>query len=518
MTNNRLGRRAWARSIQTGTSAGVLTAAALTPVLFLPLAGCQSHVTVTTAILDRDYLRLADLDDRMDKVRDDLLAGWEQVEPNASKLPTAKRYRELSSSPDLDDQKSVGRVLHKTFGTKYSAMPPAYRPTEASSAISNEQDEWTIRTLSVELDDNLFYGETSEAATQPTQASRNVIHQLNDAYMTYLEAVDLYDEYVNAEAKKRYQSEEVAPIGLLVPYQAKQVLALVKQGEDAFGAAVAAAKTADALTVDSVNTILSKYADLDAQLKVDLLNNYGITATTAADGKAVTASEVDTDATTAQNQKARAVGDEQAKLLFGGSLRTDPNASLVARAPESYWTEGFNSAKADANIGNTDIAIKVETNVNSQRLGSATVYSLTMDAEDATRATFSTIKETVRFATLMAGVGGVLPAVDASGKSKDQAASSENQATTPGTISYTLDAEQSKRKATQATRTTRRTTLIALDALATYGEALPQPAVPPAAPAAIPANVQARLKATYEAAAKRLKTVAGPEHSPGAGG
>ncbi|MEM1027004.1 MAG: hypothetical protein AAGJ38_02880 [Planctomycetota bacterium] len=492
------------------------------------LVGCESHVKITTALLDKDYLRVAGLGDRVERIRDDLLVGWKTKKPGAAELPTTDEFEKLTKT----DQQAVGKILNATFGTKFFALPEEYRPTSQDLVqVSTEPSDLWNEDLT-RLRYELFYGASGADDARARNASENVVAHLINAYTINLDAVSIYDQFAISEAKSASKTRDrPAWIGELRPHQAKRVLTLLTAGERKFNDAIASAAPVE-LTSDAFVAMNARFVDLSTEIKEFEFETYGLkyddagalvpfipagTPGVAPVPVPVPVPPVLEPVRPDSKSPERVLSNDNARMLFGRSIATDKNASLVAGAPEFYWNEGFNSATAGANIGNTDIAIKIETNRSSERVGSATVYALTMDAEDATRATFSTIKETVRFATLMAGVSVPLPTADSDKGSSSNQEDTGGTSGTAGSLSFTLAAEQEKREAIRLARTTRRATLIALDALSSHADVL----TTTAAPADVAATqrqqaAQAQLKQTYETVAATLNKLAQP-NDPSAG-
>lgn len=471
------------------------------------LLGCQSHIKVTTAILNNDYLKLAGLQDRVEEIRDDLERGWRALRgPNAT-LPTRDEFERLAAS---DSRESVGIILHNTFETAYHALPQEFRPDPDLATLSTTFES-SGSEIERQLRFKLLYGSEQGANDEANRKSREVADRLIEAYATNLNAVSVYDKAAKIEATRQHEDIQVRP-GLLEPYQAKRVLTLLAAGQRAFDAAN---NLTDQIEVTST-TVTDVYNRARAanltDIEAELLYVYRYTAAPA-DGSA--AASIDPDRISVKQNRENQIGGQRAQILYGRSIATDENASRIAGAPEKYWNEGFNYANADGVIGNTDIAIKVETDVGNERVGSATVYALTMDAEDATRATFATIKETVRFATLIAGVSGVpLPsATDANGKTKDGDAGTNPG--TAGTFTFTIEAEREKRNATRLARSTRRATLRALDALAAQGATLAtQPAAGDTAAQDAKSAATDAVKNAFKAAEAELKALAAKSEPP----
>ena len=85
-------------------------------------------------------------------------------------------------------------------------------------------------------------------------------------------------------------------------------------------------------------------------------------------------------------------------LTGGFGLFDDPLASAVVSAPEEYWQGIYNKTEASGQMGNTDIAIKMET------VGTFTIKGLRLDASKVTEATFDVVKQSVRMVAAAYGV------------------------------------------------------------------------------------------------------------------
>jgi len=94
-----------------------------------------------------------------------------------------------------------------------------------------------------------------------------------------------------------------------------------------------------------------------------------------------------------------AVFEKNVRSLTGGlDLFDDPLASYVISAPDKYWQGIYNKAQASGTIGNTDIAIKMET------VGTFTIKGLRLDASKVTEASFEILKQSVRMVAAAYGV------------------------------------------------------------------------------------------------------------------
>lgn len=87
------------------------------------------------------------------------------------------------------------------------------------------------------------------------------------------------------------------------------------------------------------------------------------------------------------------------KALTGGlDLFDDPLAAIIISAPENYWQGVFNKTEASGQIGNTDIAIKMET------IGTFTIKGVRLDAAKVTQASFQVLKKSVQLVAAAYGV------------------------------------------------------------------------------------------------------------------
>jgi hypothetical protein len=96
------------------------------------------------------------------------------------------------------------------------------------------------------------------------------------------------------------------------------------------------------------------------------------------------------------------------KLSGGLDLFDDPMAPFVISASENYWKGVFNKTKASGQIGNTDIAIKMET------IGTFTIKGVRLDAAKVTEASFQVLKQSVKLVAAAYGIptpGGTPPPV-----------------------------------------------------------------------------------------------------------
>lgn len=104
--------------------------------------------------------------------------------------------------------------------------------------------------------------------------------------------------------------------------------------------------------------------------------------------------------------------EKNLQSLTGGlDLLDDPLAPVIIAAPPQYWKGVYNKTTAGGTIGNTDIAIKMET------IGTFTIKGLRLDASKVTEATFDVIKQSVRMVAAAYGIP--LPADQTSTKSGD---------------------------------------------------------------------------------------------------
>jgi hypothetical protein len=91
--------------------------------------------------------------------------------------------------------------------------------------------------------------------------------------------------------------------------------------------------------------------------------------------------------------------DQKVALLMGGArLLDDPLAPIVIAAPDEFWKGVYNKTTALGTMGNTDIAIKMET------AGTFTIKGLRVDASKVTEATFDVLKKSIRMVAAAYGV------------------------------------------------------------------------------------------------------------------
>lgn len=107
---------------------------------------------------------------------------------------------------------------------------------------------------------------------------------------------------------------------------------------------------------------------------------------------------------TSQRKTQTAIEQKVESLTGGGHLFDDPLAPIVIAAPDKFWKGVYNETSALGTMGNTDIAIKMET------VGSFTIKGLRVDASKVTEATFDVLKQSVRMVAAAYGVP--LPAAE----------------------------------------------------------------------------------------------------------
>jgi hypothetical protein len=85
-------------------------------------------------------------------------------------------------------------------------------------------------------------------------------------------------------------------------------------------------------------------------------------------------------------------------LTGGQDLLDDSLAPIIIAAPSQYWKGIYNKTDATGTIGNTDIAIKMET------IGTFTIKGIRLDASKVTEATFDVLKQSVRMVAAAYGI------------------------------------------------------------------------------------------------------------------
>jgi hypothetical protein len=91
--------------------------------------------------------------------------------------------------------------------------------------------------------------------------------------------------------------------------------------------------------------------------------------------------------------------EQRVDSLTGGvHLLDDPLAPMVIAAPDEFWEGVYNETQAFGTMGNTDIAIKMET------VGSFTIKGLRVDTSKVTEATFDVLKQSIRMVAAAYGV------------------------------------------------------------------------------------------------------------------
>jgi len=108
--------------------------------------------------------------------------------------------------------------------------------------------------------------------------------------------------------------------------------------------------------------------------------------------------------TVSQRQTQTAIEQKVESLTGGAHLIDDPLAPIVIAAPDEFWKGVYNKTSALGTMGNTDIAIKMET------VGSFTIKGLRVDASKVTEATFDVLKQSIRMVAAAYGVP--LPAAE----------------------------------------------------------------------------------------------------------
>lgn len=101
---------------------------------------------------------------------------------------------------------------------------------------------------------------------------------------------------------------------------------------------------------------------------------------------------------TFQRETETLVEQRVASLTGAGHLFDDPLAPTIISAPDEFWEGVYNETKAFGTMGNTDIAIKMET------VGSFTIKGLRVDTSKVTQATFDVLKQSVRMVAAAYGV------------------------------------------------------------------------------------------------------------------
>ncbi|NGZ95146.1 MAG: hypothetical protein CV089_03255 [Nitrospira sp. WS110] len=108
--------------------------------------------------------------------------------------------------------------------------------------------------------------------------------------------------------------------------------------------------------------------------------------------------------TTSQRQTQTSIEQKLVSLTGGAHLLDDPLAPIVIAAPNAFWKGVYNETTALGTMGNTDIAIKMET------VGTFTIKGLRVDASKVTEASFDVLKQSIRMVAAAYGVP--LPATE----------------------------------------------------------------------------------------------------------
>ncbi len=99
-----------------------------------------------------------------------------------------------------------------------------------------------------------------------------------------------------------------------------------------------------------------------------------------------------------QRQTQTSIEQKVESLTGGAYLLDDPLAPIVIAASDEFWKGIYNETTALGTMGNTDIAIKMET------VGSFTIKGLRVDASKVTEATFDVLKQSIRMVAAAYGV------------------------------------------------------------------------------------------------------------------
>lgn len=102
--------------------------------------------------------------------------------------------------------------------------------------------------------------------------------------------------------------------------------------------------------------------------------------------------------TSKQKASDSAIEKNLQSLTGGQDLLDDPLAPIIIAAPSQYWRGIYNKTDATGTIGNTDIAIKMET------IGTFTIKGIRLDASKVTEATFDVLKQSVRMVAAAYGI------------------------------------------------------------------------------------------------------------------
>jgi hypothetical protein len=127
-------------------------------------------------------------------------------------------------------------------------------------------------------------------------------------------------------------------------------------------------------------------------------------------------------------QQVKAVADQVGSVVqnaadsldFGVSLDSDPMASYIVSAPEEAWQYDINRSGAFGGMGNTDIAVRVQSN------GEFTLKGVRVDADKITKATFTVVKQAVQIVAASYGIP-----IPTAGASQSTQASSDSNVTGP---------------------------------------------------------------------------------------
>lgn len=105
------------------------------------------------------------------------------------------------------------------------------------------------------------------------------------------------------------------------------------------------------------------------------------------------------DRIVAMTNASESASEKNLQSLTGGlDLLDDPLAPVIIGAAPQYWKGIFNKTDAFGTVGNTDIAIKMET------IGTFTIKGIRLDASKVTEATFDVLKQSVRMVAAAYGI------------------------------------------------------------------------------------------------------------------
>ena len=99
-----------------------------------------------------------------------------------------------------------------------------------------------------------------------------------------------------------------------------------------------------------------------------------------------------------QRQVQSSIEQKVVSLTGGADLLDDPLAPIVIASPDEFWRGVYNETSALGTMGNTDIAIKMET------VGSFTIKGVRVDASKVTEATFDVLKQSIRMVAAAYGI------------------------------------------------------------------------------------------------------------------